>query len=326
MKNNSKINILVTGATGLAGTAILARVLSLFHDASVRGIYCGTPPFFKHDRLSYVHADLTTKDGCRKAAQGCNMAIMTAACTGGANAAKNAPAAQMSDNLAMDVLMLDAVYHEGIQRVVYLSSATVYQEFKGAIKEAELDWNQDPHPAYIGVGWAKRSAEKLCYFWHAKYDLEILIVRCANIYGPYAKFDVSVSNFIPALIVKAAAQMDPFEVWGGPTIKRDVIFSDDMADAVVALLAHSDLKYGVYNLGSGRTTTVDEVVKRVLAHCNHKPSCIDYIDNRPTTIQTRALDCNQIQAALGWTPAVSLDEGIARTCQWWMRNKRWWTK
>lgn len=326
MKINNKPTILVTGATGLVGTAVVARVLSQFPKAQVRGSYFGTAPFYQHHRLTYVQADLTTKNGCQKAARGCDMAVMAAACTGGAKAAMETPSVQVSDNMAMDALMLDAAYHQGIQRVVYLSSATVYQDFAGAVKEEELDWNQDPHHAYLGVGWAKRAAEKLCYFWHVKYDLDILVVRCANIYGPHAKFDASVSNFIPALIKKGAAKMDPFQVWGSPDVERDVIYADDAAHAIVSLLGNPHLNYGVYNLGSGRIVTVGEVVNLVLVHCDHHPNRIEYLDQQPTTIRSRTLDCTRIQTDGKWKPVVSIDEGIARTSQWWMRNKQWWTK
>lgn len=324
--NKANQTILVAGATGLAGRAIVARVLSRFPNARVQGTYHQTLPYFKHERLTYVQADLTTKRGCQAAVEGCDMAIMAAACTGGANAAMHSPAAQMTDNLAMDALMLNAIYQEGIRRVIYLSSASVYQEFSGFIREEELNWNQDPHGAYIGVGWAKRSAEKICYFWQTKYDMEIIVVRCANIYGPFAKFNREVSNFIPALIVKAVDKMDPFEVWGSPNVERDVIFADDMADAVVSLLNNGQIKSGIYNLGYGKTITVGEVVALVLAHVNHHPSRVEFAKNRPTTIQKRALDCHKIQSDLNWQPMVPIEEGVARTVQWWKKNRKWWNK
>lgn len=324
--NKSNQTILVAGATGLAGRAIAARVLSRLPNARVHGTYRQTLPYFNHDRLTYVQADLTTKRGCQIAVEGCDIAIMAAACTGGANAAMQSPAAQMTDNLAMDALMLNAIYQEGIRRVIYLSSASVYQEFSGFIKEDELNWNQDPHDAYIGVGWAKRSAEKICYFWQTKYDMDIIVVRCANIYGPFAKFNRDVSNFIPALIVKAVDKMDPFEVWGSPTVERDVLFADDMADAVVSFLNNGKLKSGTYNLGYGKTCTVGEVAALVLAHVDHHPSRVEFMENRPTTIQKRALDCHKIKSDLNWQPMVPIEEGVARTVQWWKKNMKWWNK
>ncbi|MBW1702366.1 MAG: NAD(P)-dependent oxidoreductase [Deltaproteobacteria bacterium] len=318
--------IFLAGATGLAGSSIIEHVMADYPDVFIRGAYRTTVPFLRHERISYVQADLTKRDECRHAVRGCDLAIMAAASTGGAGAAAAEPHRQVTDNLVMDALMLEAMYFEGIKRIVYLSSATVYQEFEGYIKEDDLDWNQEPHQSYIGIGWAKRSAEKLCRFWHEKYGMEIIIVRCANIYGHYARFDPAGSNFIPAIIRKAVDNIEPFEVWGSPDVARDVIYAGDLAAAVLLLLGHSEIKYDIFNLGFGKTVTVGEVVDLALKHVGHDPAKIIYSENRPKTIRFRALDCQKIKKVLKWGPVFSIDEGIKRTTMWWVENKGEWTK
>ena len=176
--------IFLAGATGLAGSSIIEHAIANYPDVFIRGAYWTTNPFIQHERVSYVRADLTKREECRRAVRGCDFAIMAAASTGGASVATAEPHRQVTDNLVMDSLMLEAMYFEGVSRTVYLSSATVYQEVDGYIREDELDWNKEPHSSYIGVGWAKRSAEKLCWFWHEKYGMEVIIARCANLYGP----------------------------------------------------------------------------------------------------------------------------------------------
>ena len=327
MKNeNENETILITGATGLVGTAVAKQIMSRFPKAQVRGTYCRTTPFFRHDRLGYVQADLTTREGCRKAVQGCNVVIMAAACTGGANAAAVAPSTQVTDNLVMDALMLDAMHREGIHRAVYLSSATVYQEQDGYVKEEDLDWNCDPHPTHFGVGWAKRASEKLCRFWHEKHGMEFIVLRCANIFGPYSKFDPAVSNFIPAIIRKAVGKMDPFEVWGSPDVSRDALFVDDLAVVVSILLESSDLPFGIFNIGMGKTCMVREVVDLSLKFAQHHPSKVVYRSDKPTTIRSRALDCHKIRQYLNWTPHFSIEQGIEKTLRWWEKNEGTWQK
>lgn len=318
--------IFLAGATGLAGSAIIQHILRNCPNVRVKGAYHTTRPFIEHERISYIRADLTKREECRLAVQGCDLAIMAAASTGGAGDAVSEPHRQVTDNLVMDALMLEAMYFEGVKRVVYLSSATVYQEFEGYIKEDELDWNQEPHPAYRGVGWAKRSAEKLCEFWHEKYGMEIIIARCANIYGPYAKFDPVRSNFIPAIIRKSVDKMEPFEVWGSPDVARDVIYAEDFANAVVLLLTTDEIMCDTFNLGFGGTVTVGEVVESSLKYGKHKPSDVIYSQDKPTTIRVRALDCQKIKKYLNWEPMHSADEGIKLTTQWWIENKDKWSK
>jgi len=326
MKDIIDKTIFIAGATGLAGSAIILNILNKYPNAKIKGTYYHTQPFIKDDRISYIQADLTKKDDCIKAVKGCDVAIMAAAVSGGARQAISTPHRQLTDNLVMDTLLLEAMFFENITRIVYLSSATVYQEFDGYIKENEIDLNMEPHPSYRGVGWAKRSAEKICHFWHDKYGMEIIIARCSNIYGPYAKFDPSVSNFIPALIRKAVDRNDPFEVWGNPIVERDVIYSEDMAQAVILLLINENIKFDVFNLGYGKTVTVDKVVHSSLSHSHHNPKNINYSENEPETIRVRALNCDKIKHSLDWSPVNNIENGIQKTTQWWVQHKEKWKK
>lgn len=319
------MRILIAGATGMAGSGLIEELVRTWPGASLRGTYNSTRPFLHTDVVEYVQADLTRLEDCRRAAEGCDAALLVAAVTGGAAAAGSNPAMQVTANIVMDALLLQALHEAGVKRAVYVSSATVYQEFDGAIAEDGLDLNRDPHGAYLGVGWAKRSAEKLCQFWNEKYGMEILVARAANIYGPYAAFHPGRSNFIPALIRKAVDRMDPFEVWGSGEIVRDVIYYTDFAQAVLALLQSTETS-GVFNLGTGAVVTVADVVREALHAAGHTPSSIDYVGEKPQGIARRMLDCGKIQRVTGWRPQVALAEGITRTTTWWISNKGTWTK
>jgi GDP-L-fucose synthase len=252
--------------------------------------------------------------------------MAAAAHAGGAAALAAAPARQVTDNAVMHARLLEALHAQGVQRVVWIGSVTLYQEFEGAIREDALDLNQDPPASHFGVGWVMRFSEKLCQFWRAQGGMAIINIRSANVFGPYARFDPRGSNFIPALIRKAVDRMDPFEVWGSPDVARDVIYAADFARAVGLLLTDDAIPGGVFNVGSGAPVTVGQVVEWALRSAGHAPSEIRYRDDRPTTIRFRSLDCSRIRAATGWAPQHTVEEGIRLTTDWWMRNKDWWTK
>jgi len=318
-------SVFVAGATGLAGSSVLERLLedpSL--DRIVATCFTSTPKL-EDPRLEWKTVDLRNPDACAEAAAGCSAAIMTAAVTGGAALQTTKPWAMVTDNLIMDAAMLDGFHRAGVKHIVFVSSATVYQDFEGIISEEELDWNSDPAPAYMGVGWAKRSAEKLCRFWHEKGDMDILIARSSNIYGPEAKFSPETANFIPALIRKAEERLDPFEVWGVPEVTRDVIYRKDFGEAVYRLLMQSNIKFDTFNLGSGSTVTVGEVVDCALSATGHTPSNVTYTGG-PTTIIHRALNCSKLQQAIDWTPQWSVADGIRETALWWRNNKDSWKR
>jgi len=318
--------VFLAGATGLVGNSILRYILEHYPKTWIRASYHKTNPLSEHERVEYVEGDLMSSDDCRKIVRGCDWAIMAAATTGGAHVASSEPWRQVTDNLVMDARMLEAFYFERIKRIVFISSATVYQEFEGLIREDQLDWNRDPHPLYLGVGWAKRSVEKLCQFWHQKYGLEIIIVRASNIFGPFAKFNAATSNFIPAIIKKAVDKMDPFEVWGRPDVTRDVIYSEDFARAIVMLLDNEEIGFDTFNVGSGERTTVDDVVSWTLKFVDHTPKKVYYTGSGSNAISFRALDCSKIDQMIGWKSQVSVKEGIKKTIEWWTENRNWWNK
>jgi GDP-L-fucose synthase len=319
--------LFLAGATGLAGASLLLRLRRDFPGTRVRACsLAGSSPLGPQPNVEFLHGDLRNLDDCRRLVRGCDCAIMAAANTGGAAAAQKEPWRQVGDNVIMDVQMLQAFHDEGVRRVVFISTATVYQDFEGFIREEQLDWGRDPFAAYLGVGWAKRYAEKLCAFWHAQDGREILIARAANIYGPFARFDPATANFIPALIRKAVARQDPFEVWGGPEVTRDAIFSEDFAEAVLALLNHEELRSGAFNLGSGVKTTVGQAVELILKHAGHAPAKIVYSAGKPTGVSFRALDCSKARDALKWNVGHSVEEGIRKTIAWWRENKETWTR
>ncbi|MBN1670963.1 MAG: NAD-dependent epimerase/dehydratase family protein [Kiritimatiellae bacterium] len=320
-------SLLLAGSTGLVGTSVLREILASCPTTRIRACaHSRTKPFIHDDRVAYVTGDLREGAFCREAVRGCDAVIMAAADTSGAAVLKTEPWRQVNANLMMNANLLEAAAQQQVRRALWIGSATLYQEFEGAIKEDELDLNRDPHPAYLGVGWVTRYVEKLCRFWHETRGTEIVIVRASNIFGPYARFDPATSNFIPAIIRKAVDRMDPFEVWGSADVTRDVLYADDFAAAVVALVNHEATTFDVFNVGSGVRTTVGDVVQWALKCASHCPSAIHYLSDKPTTIRFRALDCGKIENRVGWTPQHSVEEGLKKTTAWWTENKGCWKR
>jgi nucleoside-diphosphate-sugar epimerase len=120
--------------------------------------------------------------------------------------------------------------------------------------------------------------------------------------------------------------MEPFEVWGNPEITRDVIYSDDFGSAMVALLSARDRGFEIFNVGTGRRTRVSEVVDWALRYAGHTPREIRWRGDAPISTSFRALDCAKLARITGWRPAVAIEDGIARTTQWWQANRENWKR
>lgn len=319
--------VFVAGGTGLAGSAVVRALLAEGPRVQVVVPHRSREGAFENDaRVSYIDADLREAGDCRRASAGCDLAVMAAAITGGAAASASAPWAQVTDNVVMDARLFEALHENGVKRVIYVSTASVYQPLDGHIREDDLDWNLDPAPAHLGVGWAKRYGEKAGWFWHQKTGMQVLALRLANIFGPYAKFDPATSNVIPALVRKAVDRVDPFEVWGDPGVTRDVIYTDDFGAAAVAALRNDQIAFDIFNIGSGVRTTVGELAQWVLEAARHAPSSLQYGNSAPQSLAFRALDVSKASNKLGWSPRVSIREGVRRTVEWWERNRAVWRR
>jgi GDP-L-fucose synthase len=171
-----------------------------------------------------------------------------------------------------------------------------------------------------------RASEKLCEFWGRSTGLEVVRVRAANIYGPRARFDPARSNFIPALVRKAADRLDPFEVWGSPDITRDVIYSRDFGDAIARLLDTPGIGGQVFNVGSGRGVSVGDAVAALLRVADHAHARVVYTAAGPASSRSRVLNIDRLTQTLQWQPPTDLADGLRETLQWWRENQTTWRR
>lgn len=318
--------ILIAGATGMVGSHLLQALLKV-ENYAIRATWHQTAPFIQNPQIAYLQGDLRQPEFCQTLVKDCEIVIMAAAYTSGADESSQRPWLQVNNNLLMNIHLLEAISQStSIKQVIFISSATVYQPFSGHIRESELDLNLMPAPAYLGVGGAMRYLEQACQFWQNVCQADFQVIRAANIYGPYAKFDPSRSNFIPALIRKAVDKIDPFCVWGSPDVTRDVIFAEDFAEGLLALLKNAPTGYEIYNLGSETKVTVGDAVQHSLNAAQHTPSQIEYIDAHKALLGFRALDCHKFRKQTGWSPQHNLEQGITKTVDWWQTHQHHWQR
>ncbi|MGV3523537.1 MAG: NAD-dependent epimerase/dehydratase family protein [Candidatus Sericytochromatia bacterium] len=324
--------LLLTGATGMAGRALLSLLLERT-DFRIRAVHATQQaPVLELSaaqsaRLEFCRGDLRQAEVCAELVKGCTHAVLAAAHSSGAAESALSPGLQVNQNLLMNIHLLEQLSRQQeLQRVIFISSATVYPEMEGRLREDALDLNLPPAPAHLGVAGVMRYLESACRFWESQAHAPFTVVRAANIYGPYAKFDPARANFIPALIRKAVAADNPFAVWGSPDTVRDVIFTRDFAQGVLALLNLPAPAFPVYNLGSGQPVTVAGVVEAALAAARHVPDAVIYQSDRPRSSAFRLLDCQRLQQETGWAPEVDMPLGVALTTAWWQDHQHHWTR
>jgi len=298
--------ILVTGASGFVGR-------NLFNNLKKQGCnVIGTK--FNKDVEGLIQCDLTKFDEVMELMKDVKYIFLNAARTYGAEVLKNNPSAMVVDTVSMNGNVLEAAYRTGIvEKILYVSSSTVYQDAYRTLNEDELDWNKNPFKAYMGVAWVKRYIEKLCEFY-SQLGMEIVIVRPTNIYGPYDKYEEGKSHFIPAIIKRALEKQKPFVVWGtGKSVKNVIYIEDFIRDILKVFLQHSSID-AINVCGDGEYSITD-IVNVILKETNHITIPI-YDPSKPDSIPYRGISRKKLDCLYGKETYTSLDKGIKNTVNW----------
>lgn len=303
--------VLVAGASGLVGSALTQRLHEL--GAEVQATHHQRPPAL----LPELHrrCDLTRRVDCAAAIRGVQDVVICAAQTYGAQIMRDEPTRLVLPNLQIHSNLLEASRLAGVERVLLISSSTVYQEAFRPLREDELDLNVQPFPLYQGVGWMKRYVEQLARFYFDRYALPVAIVRPSNVYGPRDKFEDDRSHVLPALIKRALKRENPFVVWGTGDAVRDFLFVEDFVDDLLAVLARP-FTCDPLNLASGSALTIRDAVRAILDVCEHDATP-QYDPSKPDAIPYRMLDTTKADAILGRRPRTPFRDGIAATVAWY---------
>ncbi len=223
-----------------------------------------------------------------------------------------------TDVLGTQTIASAILEHPKVERFIHISTSEVY----GTALRSPMDEDHPLNPM-TPYASAKAGADRLVYSYWATYDMPAVILRPFNQYGPYQHLEKVVPRFITS-----ALQEEPLTVHGDGSSKRDWVFVEDTCEAIDIVL-HAELslvKGEVFNIGTGYDLDVLALAKKIL-ECLHKPeSLIKYIGERPGQVQHHIATHNKITSCLGWRPATSFDEGLARTIDWYATNTDWWKK
>ena len=167
------------------------------------------------------------------------------------------------------------------------------------------DTPYDPRSPYSA---SKAASDHLVRAWAETYGLPVVLTNCSNNYGPYHFPE----KLIPVVILNALAGKD-LPIYGDGSNIRDWLYVEDHADALLCVLEKGQLNRS-YNIGGENERTNLELVKTICAILDEKrPRDAGY-----------AIDANRIITELGWRPSVTVEEGLARTVQWYLDNEDWW--
>jgi UDP-glucose 4-epimerase len=296
---SSKRTYLVTGGTGFLGRALVARLKT---DGHITRVASSLP-------CSSVACDLAAPvEAWRAAVEGCagvfHLAWATVPSTANAN-----PLADLETNIAGTVRLLEALRHSPNIPITFASSGgTVYGE-------AETLPVPEHHPLRprTAYGVSKAAVEHYALLYRRLWGVDARIVRLSNPFGPGQ--DIKGQLGAASIFTARALARERIEIWGDGSAIRDYIYVDDAISGLLATMLAPPDRFGaldpVVNIGFGRGVSLRELIS-LLMHMLDKPIEVAYKPARTFDVRANVLDITRARNLLGWSPKISLEEGLSR--------------
>ena len=315
MKKNK---LLILGASGFIGKN-LAIFFSKKKDFQVTGTYFHNKTFIKNVKV--VQCNLTKKKETDKVIRGKDIIIQAAATTSGAKDILAKPYIHVNDNAIINSMVTRSAYDYNVKHVIVFSCSVMYQSSKKPLKETDFNPSTDMYPNYFGAGWMKVFVEKMCEFYSKLGKNKYTLIRHSNIYGPNDKFDLEKSHVLAASVNKIiSCKNNKVIIWGDGKEERDLLFISDLINFVDLAIKKQKNKYELYNVGSGQLISINGLIKKIIKICNKKITPTNDLTKK--SLKTFVcLNCQKAKKEFKWFPKISLENGIKKTIDWYLKNK-----
>ena len=329
------MKILVTGGAGFIGSAVVRLAVRRGHevvnlDAMTYAANAGNVASVSNSPLyAFEQADLRDRAALdRVLADHQPDAIMHLAAESHVDRSIDGPGDFIETNITGNYNLLEAARAywvgqgrpEGF-RFHHISTDEVFGSL-GETGQFTEDTPYDPRSPYSA---SKAASDHLVRAWHETYSLPVVLTNCSNNYGPFHFPE----KLVPVVILNALHGR-PIPVYGDGGNVRDWLYVEDHADALLLVLEKGDLGRS-YNIGGENEAKNIDLVRTICAHMDrlrpeHAPHerLITFVTDRPGHDRRYAIDPTRIRTELGWQPSVTVEEGLARTVEWYLQNEDWW--
>ena len=278
--------------------------------------------------LTRSHGELDLLDGAAVrrffADERPEFVVLAAAKVGGILANNTYPADFIRDNLTIQNNVIEGSYAAKVDRLLFLGSSCIYPKMapqpmpESCLLTGPLESTNRPYAL------AKIAGIEMCWSYNRQYGTRYLAAMPTNLYGLGDNFDLANSHVLPALMRKTAeakaAGAGEIVVWGTGTPRRELLYSDDLAEACVYLLNLDETTYGtllvedeppLVNIGTGEDVTIRELAETVARVLGYK-GALRFDTSKPDGTPRKLMDVSKLHA-LGWKHRTGLEEGIGLT-------------
>jgi GDP-L-fucose synthase len=301
--------VFVAGHRGLVGSAIVralsaagfTRVLSASRAELDLQDHAAVDAYFARVRPEYVY--------------------LAAAKVGGILANATQPVEFLRSNLLVQQSVIDAAHRHDVRKLLFLGSSCIYPKFADQPIREEALLTGALEPTNEAYAIAKIAGIKLCQAYRREYGRTFISAMPTNLYGPGDNFDLASSHVLPALIRKfheaKVAGAPAVTVWGTGRVRREFLHVDDMARACVFLMDVYDDER-IINVGTGVDLTIAEAAEAVRRAVGYEGKVL-FDATKPDGTPRKLLDVSRLRA-LGWSPAIAFEQGVADTYRWYVAH------
>jgi GDP-L-fucose synthase len=290
---------LITGGTGLLGSAFK------------EGIKIGSEVDLRNYSSANSIIAITNPD----------VVVHAAARVGGVGGNMKYPAQFFSDNMRMNMNVIDSCYKLGIKRLAcFLSTCVFPDKVEYPLDETKIELGP-PHNSNFGYAYAKRMADVQIRAYNKEYGTNYFCVIPTNAYGPRDNFNLEVGHVIPMLIHKcylAKLNNTNFEVWGSGTPLREFVYSEDIANIIDLLLEKYDGTDPVI-ISNPIEYSIKEVVDLIVELMEFEGNVV-WLSDKPDGQFRKPSSNAKLLSIIGDYDFISLRDGLKTTINWFLEN------
>ncbi|MGZ0228613.1 MAG: dTDP-glucose 4,6-dehydratase [Acidimicrobiales bacterium] len=312
------MKIFLTGGAGFIGSNHVRWLLAnsddhitIFDALTYAGNLSSLAAVIDDPRVSFVEGNICDRNAVRSAMAGHDYVVHFAAESHVDRSIVNPDEFVTTNALGTNVIC--SIANEvGVQRVLHISTDEVYGSIEvGSFVETDRLEPRSPYSA------SKAGSDLIALSYVQTYDLDVVVTRTSNNYGPFQFPEKVIPLFVTNLL-----EGKNVPLYGDGGNIRDWCYVDDNNAAVDLVLRHG-VKGEIYNIGPDNELTNHDLTMRILALCGKDESSITYVEDRLGHDRRYSINTEKIRA-LGWTPVESFETGLESTVAWYADNEAWW--
>jgi UDP-glucuronate 4-epimerase len=314
-------HVLVTGGAGFIGSHLSRRLLSRgdrvtnldefndFYDPALK--WTNIKPFLGQDAYALVEGDIRDRDLVNSLFRdgGFDVVVHLAA-RAGVRPSLAEPILYEETNCIGTINLLESARRHGPETFIFGSSSSVYG-INEKVPFSETDEINKPISPYATT---KRTGELLCYNYNHLYGLRTACLRFFTVYGPAQRPEMAIHKFTNLI-----ANGEPITMYGDGSSRRDYTYIDDIIDGVVASMDLAPA-FEILNLGGAETTSLSDLVNWIAEELAVEPK-IEYLPDQPGDVPITYADVSKAERLFGYSPKVSIREGIRRFVAWYRESR-----